>query len=71
MFAQNLNPLSNKLLADFKKALKEDNTIKNIEYAQLRVGDIITLSFLSYVQDVKKPLEIYSNIEIKATLFKE
>lgn len=69
MFAKNLNPLSNKLLADFKKALKED-TIKNIEYAQLRVGDIITLSF-SYVQDVKKPLEIYSNIEIKATLFKE
>lgn len=70
MFAQNLNPLSNKLLADFKKAFKED-TIKNSEYAQLRVGDIITLPFLSYVQDVKKPLEINSNIEIKATLFKE
>lgn len=46
MFAQNLNPLSNKLLADFKKAFKED-TIKNSEYAQLRVGDIITLPFLA------------------------
>lgn len=40
---------------------------KNIEYALLRVGDIITLPFLSYVQNVKNPLEIDLNINIEKT----